>query len=139
MKSMTAAGILASVALAAGCSSSSDNPPDVNPPNLSSGNNNPGGGAPPPASAPTAALFQPAQGVLPYPTDIWFSGSNDGTLNIPANALIPSGAALNALDGYSTNAVIRARFGSAITPASLTASTVRVRSEEHTSELQSPI
>jgi hypothetical protein len=125
MKSVIVAGILASIALA-GCSSSVDNPPDVNPPNLTSGNNNPGGGTPPPAAAPTAALFQPAQGVLPYPTDIWFSGSTDGTLNIPANALIPSGTALNALDGFSTNAVIRARFGSPITPASLTSSTVRV-------------
>lgn len=126
MKSVTAAVILASVALAAGCSSSVDNPPDVNPPNLTSGNNNPGGGTPPPAAAPTAALFQPAQGVLPYPTDIWFSGSNDGTLNITANALIPSGAALNALDGFSTNAVIRARFGGPIVASSLNASTVRV-------------
>jgi len=126
MKSVTAAVILASVALAAGCSSSVDNPPDVNPPNLTSGNNNPGGGTPPPPTAPTAALFQPAQGVLPYPTDIWFSGSTDGTLNITANALIPSGAALNALDGFSTNAVIRARFGGPIVAASLNASTVRV-------------
>jgi hypothetical protein len=125
-KSAAFAGIVASAALAAGCSSSVDNPPDVNPPNLASGNNNPGGSTPPTPSAPTAALFQPAQGVLPYPTDIFFSGSTDGTLNIPANALIPSGAALNALDGYSTNAVIRARFGSPLNPASLNASTVRV-------------
>jgi hypothetical protein len=65
--------------------------------------------------------------VLPFPTDIYFSGSTDGTLNIqPANALIPNQAGLNSLDGFSTTAPIRARFGSAINPASLTASTVRV-------------
>ncbi len=36
----------------------------------------------------TAALFQPLQGILPYPTDLYFAGSTDGTLNIqPGNAL----------------------------------------------------
>ena len=30
----------------------------------------------------TAALFQPLQGILPYPTDLYFAGSTDGTLNI---------------------------------------------------------
>ncbi|MGH8284775.1 MAG: lipase [Steroidobacteraceae bacterium] len=127
MKSVTAAGILACGLLLVGCESSTDDPPDVNSPNVASGNNNPGGATPITPPAPTAALFQPLQGVLPFPTDIYFSSSTDGTLNIqPANALIPSQAALNALDGFSTNAVIRARFGSALNPASLNASTVRI-------------
>ncbi|HKZ74230.1 MAG TPA: hypothetical protein VJ011_09200 [Steroidobacteraceae bacterium] len=126
MKSVIAAGILACGVLAAGCSSSVNNPPDVNPANTTSGNGNPGGATPVPPAAATAALFQPAQGVLPYPTDIFFTGSTDGTLNIPANAAIPSLAALNALDGYSTTAVMRARFGSPLNPSSLNASTVKV-------------
>lgn len=75
----------------------------------------------------TAALFQPLQGVLPYPTDLYFAGSTDGTLNIqPENPLLPNRAAINVLDGFSTTAVIRARFGGALNPASFTAQSVVV-------------
>lgn len=75
----------------------------------------------------TAALFQPLQGILPYPTDSYFAGSTDGTLNIqPKNALMPNQAAINALDGFSTTAVIRARFGGPLNPASFTAQSVIV-------------
>ncbi|MCB1625139.1 MAG: hypothetical protein KDI32_11165 [Pseudomonadales bacterium] len=114
--------------LAAGCSSSIGNPPDVTATNPTSGNLNPAGGSNNPmAPAPTAALFQVAQGILPFPTDLYFSGTADGTLNIqPPSALIPNQASLNALDGFSTTAPIRVRFGSPIDPASLTAQSVRV-------------
>lgn len=85
----------------------------------------------PPAStavvpqASTAALFQPSHGILPYPTDLYFSGSTDGTLNIrPADALLPNEAAINTLDGFSTTAPIRARFGGPIDPASFTSQSV---------------
>ncbi len=65
------------------------------------------------------------QGLLPYPTDVYFSGSTDGTLNIqPANALVPLQSSVNALDGFSTNAVIRARFASPLAASSLTATSV---------------
>ena len=75
----------------------------------------------------TAALFQPLQGILPYPTDLYFAGSTDGTLNVqPENPLLPNQAAINALDGFSTTAVIRARFGAALNPASFTAQSVIV-------------
>jgi len=75
----------------------------------------------------TAALFQPLQGILPYPTDLYFAGSTDGTLNVqPENALLPNQSAINALDGFSTTAVIRARFGGALNPASFTAQSVIV-------------
>src|SRR5882724_1750736 len=75
----------------------------------------------------TAALFQPLQGILPYPTDLYFAGSTDGTLNIqPENALMPNQAAINALDGFSTTAVIRARFGGSLNPASFTPQSVVV-------------
>jgi hypothetical protein len=124
MKKLIATAIVWA-ALGAACSSS--NGPDIGPADPFSGNGNPGGGAPPPQAAATDALFQPLQGVLPFPTDLYFAGSTDGTLNIqPANALSPNQASLNSLDGYSTTAVIRARFASALDPDSLTATSVRV-------------
>src|SRR5215470_15544371 len=74
-----------------------------------------------PGQPTTAALFRPSQGILPYPTDLYFAGSTDGTLNFqPDNALQPSQAAVNALDGFSTTAVIRARFSGPLNPASFT-------------------
>ena len=45
-------------------------------------NGNPGGSTPPAQPAPATALFHPASGQLPYPTDLYFAGSTDGTLNI---------------------------------------------------------
>jgi pimeloyl-ACP methyl ester carboxylesterase len=92
-----------------------------------SGNGNPAGAIAVTPQASTAALFQPLQGILPYPTDLYFAGSTDGTLNIqPENALMPNQAAINALDGFSTTAPIRARFGGALDPASFTAQSVIV-------------
>jgi hypothetical protein len=95
--------------------------------NTASGNGNPAGLTPVTPQAPTAALFQPLAGILPYPTDLYFAGSTDGTLNIqPDNALMPNQAAINALDGFSTTAVIRARFGGPLDPTSFTAQSVIV-------------
>src|SRR5207302_364304 len=49
------------------------------------------------------------------------------TLNIqPENALLPNQAAINALDGFSTTAPIRVRFGGPVDPASFTAQSVIV-------------
>lgn len=108
--------------LVAGCGGGKG---DIGPTNTSSGNGNPGGATPPPVNRETVALFQPVQGLLPYPTDLFFRGSTDGTLNIqPANALIPLQASVNALDGFSTTAAIRTRFASPIDPQSLDGSTV---------------
>jgi len=99
----------------------------VGPTNTTSGNGNPAGATPVAPQASTTALFQPLAGILPYPTDLYFAGSTDGTLNIqPENALMPNQAAINALDGFSTTAVIRARFGGALDPASFTAQSVIV-------------
>jgi alpha-beta hydrolase superfamily lysophospholipase len=119
--------ILAAALTISGCSSSVGNSPDVGPTNPSSGNLNPAGAGPAPAPAATAALFQPAQGIFPFPNDLYFSGTTDGTINIqPANALIVNQVGLNAQDGWSTTAPIRVRFASAIDPTSLTATNVRV-------------
>jgi hypothetical protein len=126
MKRLIAAAALAAI-VAAGCSSSVDNAPDVTATDPTTGNGNPSGANPPAAVAATAARFQPAQGVFPFPNDLYFSGTTDGTINIqPANGLIPQQVGLNALDGWSTTAPIRVNFGGALNPASLTASTVRV-------------
>ena len=100
----------------AGCSSSvGQSTPDVQPTDPTTGNGNPAGGSTAPAPAATAALFQPAQGIFPFPNDLYFSGTTDGTINIqPANGLIPNQVGLNALDGWSTTAPIRIRFGGAL-------------------------
>src|ERR1044072_9778704 len=117
----------AAVMMAAGWSSSSGNPPDVTPTNPTTGSL-PGSGTVTPATpAPTAALYQPAQGIFPFPFDLYFAGTTDGTINIqPANGLIPNQVGLNALDGWSRTAPIRIRFGGALNPASFSAATIRV-------------
>src|SRR5437868_15131001 len=125
MKKLIAAGMVWVALLAGGCSSGGYG--SVGTENLTGFNGNPGGATPPPPKVATAALFQPSAGLLPYPYDVYFAGSTDGTLNIqPANALIPAQDALNALDGFSTTAVIRERFAGALNPASLTAASVIV-------------
>ena len=62
----------------------------------------------------------PTSGLLPFPIDLYFAGSTDGTLDLPVEiaALTPHFAALNALDGWSTTADITVRFSRAIDPAS---------------------
>lgn len=58
------------------------------------------------ALAPAAAtVFDSTSGDIPYPNDILFAGSTDGTLNIefdPADSDAAVKEALNALDGFST-------------------------------------
>ena len=125
MDRLIAAAVLAVLLCLGGCSGAGHGTVGATDP--TSGNGNPGGAMPITPPAGTAALFQPLQGILPYPTDLYFAGSTDGTLNIqPANALLPNQAAINALDGFSTTAVIRARFGGPIDPTSLTAGSVIV-------------
>ncbi len=65
--------------------------------------------------------------MLPFPIDLYFSGSTDGTLNLPASIanFTPHHAALNSLDGWSTSSDITVNFSAAIDPASLAAN-VRV-------------
>lgn len=51
------------------------------------------------------ARFDPAAGIIPFPNNLLFNGSDDGTLNIPvANETDYSDprVAMNALDGFST-------------------------------------
>jgi len=58
-----------------------------------------------PIVASARVVFDPANGVLSVPNDLLFTGTQDGTLNIPAdNAADYSDpiVAMNALDGWST-------------------------------------
>lgn len=113
--------LLAGLALV-GCSGSNNNLGATDP---TSGNGAPP--APPPGSGSFVPLFRPTGGVLPFPIDLYFLGSTDGTLNLPATIapLTPHFAALNALDGYSTTSDIAVRFSSPINAGSLAAN-VRV-------------
>lgn len=66
-----------------------------------------------------AAIFNPSASEIPFPSDLLFQGSTDGTLNIPvadpADVSDPA-VAMNTLDGFSTVAPISTSFGSAIDP-----------------------
>ncbi|MBK7540484.1 MAG: Ig-like domain-containing protein [Candidatus Competibacteraceae bacterium] len=69
-------------------------------------------------------------GRLPFPNDLLFTGSTDGTLNIPVadpNNPADPRVALNELDGFSTVAPVTARFSGAVDADTLKAGrTVRV-------------
>jgi hypothetical protein len=95
--------LLAGVALS-GCEASKDGPE-----------------FPPPAPTTFNALFNPTASVLPWPIDLLFKDTTDGTLNIPsaAAAFVPATPLLNALDGFSTTAPIGTSFNQAIDGASL--------------------
>jgi hypothetical protein len=122
MRNLTAAGILAVALALSGCSTHSDT---IGPTNTASSNGNPGGSSQVPTPGTSVALFEPESGILPYPNDLYFAGSTDGTLNIqPVNAAEPNQAAVNALDGFSTTAVIRETFGGPLNPATFTPASV---------------
>jgi dienelactone hydrolase len=121
MRTLHAATLAAVAVLLGGCfsnSNSSGSNNDPGPTNPSSGNNA-GGLTPPPATF--RAQFQPGQGVLPYPTDLYLNGSGDGTVNAPVLSVTPNVAAVNALDGFSVNAELTTRFSAPIDAASVTA------------------
>lgn len=69
-------------------------------------------------SAPIA-LFDPTRGVLPFPSSLLFTGSQDGTINAPLGDTDPGDlssaqVSLNALDGFSTTAAITAQLTAAV-------------------------
>jgi len=103
--------------------STSSGNPGIGPTDPTSGNGAP---TPPPTGTGFRALFVPLGGILPYPTDLYFSGTADGTLNLPASAFNPNIGAVNGLDGFSTTATITARFSAPIDPASLSGASVKV-------------
>ncbi|HET6655754.1 MAG TPA: alpha/beta fold hydrolase [Gammaproteobacteria bacterium] len=79
----------------------------------------------PPVAAPQStftAYFAPQGGEMPYPNDLYFNGSEDGTINIPVSVADPDNPpeaeapvlAVNAIDGFSTQAPISAYFSQPI-------------------------
>ena len=71
------------------------------------------------SSPPHGPIFDPASANIPTTNDLLFSGSVDGTLNIPNTKNNPVITAVNKLDGFSTSIPITADFGMSIDPASL--------------------
>lgn len=102
--------LIAAAALAA-CSPSSDGPK-----------------VPPKAPDVGVANFSAATGKVPYPFDYFFLGTTDGTLNIPASLAAFHGlsSAVNALDGWSTNAPLDTSFSLPIDPASIGDGAVKI-------------
>jgi dienelactone hydrolase len=116
MNNRLVAAFLAAGFLLAGCSGSSSD--GIGPTDPTSGNGDPGDSA---GVGEFVPLFRPTSGVLPFPIDLYFSGTTDGTLNLPAAVrnFTPHFDALNALDGFSTTADITLRFSGAIDAATL--------------------
>lgn len=68
-------------------------------------------------SGTTTSLFDPANAILPTATNLLFTGTEDGTINIPIAEGDPRTAlftALNVLDGFSTSVPITTRFSAAL-------------------------
>ncbi len=121
MSNRPVAALLAAALLLAGCSGSSSD--DIGPTDPTSGNGDPGSSS---GVGDFHPSFAPLSGVLPFPTDLYFSGSTDGTLNSPVTPFLPNAATLNALDGFSTVASSTVRFSAPIDEATISAATVIV-------------
>jgi len=93
----------------------------------------------PTVSSTFLAEFDPAKGILPFPNNLLFSGSSDGTLNIPiagsvnpnvgsdpANDYSNPQVVLNTLDGFSTIAPLSVTFSADVDASTVTASSVRL-------------
>jgi len=69
------------------------------------------------------AVFDPGNGILPFPNNVFFAGSDDRTLNIPIAdpeaATASTSMALNLMDGFSTIAPITTAVTATLDPASL--------------------
>lgn len=77
------------------------------------------------ANAQPGAVFDPANGELPFPNALLFTGSQDGTLNIPLadgvaeDDFSDPSVALNTLDGFALTQPITTEFGNALDAGSL--------------------
>jgi len=117
MRTHHAGALAVAASLLGACTGTSGNG-GIGPTDPTYGNGNP---APNGVTAPPfRPVFQVAQGLLPYPTDLFLNGSVDGTLNQPPLAVEPLGVDVNALDGFGLNGEMTVRFSEAINPTSLT-------------------
>jgi len=69
--------------------------------------------------------FDLANSVIPFPNDLLFAGSTDGTINI-TGTLTPPQIALNALDGFSTVAPMTTGFTGEIDSGSLNGDSIKL-------------
>lgn len=79
----------------------------------------------PPGNATFKALYAPLGGIFPFPNDLFFSGTADGTVNIPVqdpNDESDYLVAMNAQDGFSTTAPIFIPFDG---PSNIDAATIQ--------------
>src|SRR5690625_3085035 len=102
------APVFACTLMLAGCGVSSNNPKPT----------------PPPSATFHADFHYSSSGYeLPFPTDLYFLGSEDGTVNIQGlpdpNDYSSPLVAINALDGFSSTAPVTEQFSEALDPASL--------------------
>ena len=90
MRTVRAAILLLTGMLLSGCfsDSTSDGEASIGPTDPTSGNGAP---ATPPERQGFRPQFQPLSGIFPYPNDLYFSGSTDGTLNLPAQPVPADG------------------------------------------------
>ncbi len=75
------------------------------------------------------ASFSPSSAVIPFPSDLLFAGSTDGTLNAPvedASDLADPAVALNGVDGFSTLSPWRTTLAGALDTSTLNGNAVRV-------------
>ncbi len=75
-----------------------------------------------PYEAGAYIVFDSTNGDIPYPNNILYSGSTDGTLNIPYDPSAsdaPIKSALNTLDGFSTSSPISVSFTGEINASTL--------------------
>jgi hypothetical protein len=82
---------------------------------------NPDGG---PVTNIITARFDPTNAVVPFPTNLFFSGTTDLTVNVPVanpNNIGDPAVALNALDGFSTVAPWSMSFSRPPAPATIVA------------------
>jgi hypothetical protein len=109
MRTRHVAAFLATIALVAGCSSGSDD--KIGPTDPTSGNGTGSFPSTPDGVGAFKAVFVAGSGIWPYPFDLHFLGSTDGTLNISSSfSVFPQRASMNQLDGWSTTASSYFRF-----------------------------
>jgi pimeloyl-ACP methyl ester carboxylesterase len=106
---------LSSSLLLSACGGGSNSSRAVNAPPAT----NSGGG---PTTGVITANFNPAGGVVPFPTNLLFAGTTDLTVNIPvanpADYTNPA-VAINALDGFSTTAPWSTTFSTPPSPSTV--------------------
>jgi len=78
--------------------------------------------APTPPNTTYKALYNPSGGIFPFPNDVFFSGSVDGTVNLPVVDASDNGdfnVAMNALDGFGLNGPLFIPFSGPLDPATV--------------------